>query len=186
MRTSCLFLAIALACAGVAGAQEVRAPPRLAKASYAAERKVLVVEVLEPTQVMESYVVRVPITVRREVDGKIVDDIQERHETRVRTVTKWMPHLIEHPLDQIEVRTTKPAKVPAEELPKLFAGEPRPVVLVKRTVQQVEGKPVVKIQGFNLDYMQLLKDNTLLVLLPPEPELPPLPVPAPAVPKPVE
>lgn len=190
MRTSCLIVVVVLL-AGVAGAQEVprkgeeeqRSPPRMAKAQYSAEKKVLQVQSLVPENVTQSYIVRAPVFVQREVDGKIIREEFERMETRQRVVTKWMPLVKEYPLDQIEVRTVKGQRAVPGELPRLFAGGLRPVVLVDRIVSHGEGKPVVKVEDVDPAFLQLLKENTLIVLLPPVPELPPPPIPPPGVPQ---
>ena len=184
MKTSCLVVAVVLAwMVGVARAQEgprkaeeeQRSPPRVAKAKYSAEKKTLDVQSLVAESVTQSYVVRVPVTVQRIVDGRALAETAERLETRQRTVTKWVPLVQEYPLDQVEVRTVRGQKPTAEELPRLFAGGLRPVVLVDRIVSSGEGKPAVKVADVDPAYLQLLKENTLLILLPPLPELPPPP-----------
>jgi len=189
MRTSCLIVVVVLL-AGVAGAQEgprkvekeQRSPPRMAKAQYSAEKKVLQVQSLVPENVTQSYIIRVPVTVQREVDGKIISETAERDETRQRIVTKWVPLVKEYPLDQIEVRTVTGQKTVPGELPRLLGGGLRPVVLVERTISQVDGKPVVKVAEVDPAYLQVLKESTLQVLLPPVPDLPPSPIPPPGVP----
>lgn len=192
MKIICLIVAVVLTwMAGTAGAQEgkrkgeeeQRSPPRMAKAKYSAEKKTLEVQSLVPESVTQSYVVRVPVTTQRIADGRVVVETAERLETRQRTVTKWAPLVQEYPLDQIEVRTVKGQRAVPSELPRLFAGELRPVVLVDRIVSPVEGKPAVKVADVDPAYLQLLKENTLIVLLPPVPELPPPPVVLPAVPQ---
>lgn len=183
MRTSCMIVVVVLL-AGVAGAQEglrkaeeeQRSPPRVAKAKYSVEKKVLQVQSFVPENVTQSYIVRLPVTVQREVDGKIISEEFQRDETRQRIVTKWMPLVKEYPLDQIEVRTVKGLKAVPSELPRLFAGELRPVVLVERIVTHGEGKPVMTVEDVDPAFLQLLKENTLIVLLPPVPELPRSPI----------
>ncbi len=190
MKTSCLIVAVVLL-AGAVRAQEgprkaedeQRSPPRVAKAKYSAEKKTLEVQSLVPESVTQSYIVRLPVTVQREVDGKIISEEFQRDETRQRIVTKWTPLVKEYPLDQIEVRTVKGQRAVPSELPRLFAGELRPVVLVDRIVSHGVGKPVVKVEDVDPTFLQLLKENTLIVLLPPVPELPPPPVVLPAVPQ---
>lgn len=186
MRTSCLIVVVVVLAwtVGVAGAQEglrkaaeePRSPPRVAKAKYSAEKKTLEVQSLVPESVTQSYVVRLPVTTQRVADGRVVVETQFRDETRQRIVTKWTPMVKEYPLDQIEVRTVKGLKAVPSELPRLFAGELRPVVLVERIVRHGEGKPVMTVEDVDPAFLQLLKENTLIVLLPPVPELPPSPI----------